>query len=139
MIVLWIFLADCKTIENESSDSKTVVGTYVHTYTADVIDPETGEVMGSRTVKDTIFIREADENFEVSNHKWMDNDYDNESWILPESEADRAMPTYIVEYDTAAKKLIPSDDKKRVPLYVAADRIYWGDEKALEYMRVSEQ
>lgn len=137
MILLCSVITGCKVIEKESAYNEAVTGTYVHTYTADVMDPKTGEVMGTRTVMDTIFVKKAGENFEVSNRKWMDNDYDNEGWVLPESKADQAMSTYIVEYDSSKKKLIPDPKhKKGVPLYVAADGLYWGEQKALEYTRI---
>jgi hypothetical protein len=94
--------------------------------------------MGARTVRDTIFINESGERYEVSNRKWVDNDYDSADWTLPESEADQAMPTYLAEYDPAKKKLTPAPlNKKCVPLYFADDKIYWGEEKALEYYRVA--
>lgn len=137
LMLLLTFIAGCKVIEKESAYSPDVTGTYVHTYTAEVIDPKTGEVMGTRTVVDSILIKKAGKKFEVSNRKWMDNDYDNESWIPPESKADQAMPTYLVEYDSSSKKLSPDPkEKKRVPLFVAEDGLYWGEQKALEYKRV---
>jgi len=99
----------------------------------------TGEVKGIRTVRDTIFIKKAGKKFEVSNRKWMDNDYDNIDWIQPESNADQAMPTYLVEFDTSEKKLIPDPkQKKGVPLYVTEEGLYWGEQKALEYKRIEE-
>lgn len=139
LILLCSITTGCKVIEKESAYNEVVTGTYVHTYTADVMDPETGEVMGTRTVVDTIFIKKSGEKFEVSNRKWMDNDYDNEGWILPESKADQAMSTYIVEYDSLQRKLVPDPKhKKSVPLYVSDDGLYWGEQKALEYRRIRE-
>ena len=127
-------------MENDTLSGEHVTGTYVHSYTADVMEIETGEVMGIRTVRDTIFIKKSGKKFEVSNRKWMDNDYDNVGWMLPDSKADQAMPTYLVEYDSLQRKLIPDPkEKKRVPLYVDGDRLYWGEAKALEYDRVDEE
>jgi hypothetical protein len=138
LILLCSITTGCKVIEKESAHNEVVAGTYVHTYTADVLDPETGEVMGTRTVVDTIFIKQAGKKFEVSNRKWMDNDYDNEGWVLPESKADQAMSTYMVEFDSTQRKLVPDPkDKKSVALYVAAEGLYWGEQKALEYRRVA--
>lgn len=140
--ILILFLSvgsGCKVIENDSLSGEDFIGTYVHSYTADVMEVETGEVMGTRTVRDTIFIKKAGKKFEVSNRKWMDNDYDNEGWKVPESKADQAMPTYLVEYDSVQRKLVPDPKEKgRVPFYVEGDRLYWGEAKALEYLRVDD-
>jgi hypothetical protein len=139
LVLLMSVSSGCKVIENDSLSGEHVAGTYVHTYKADVLEVETGEVMGTRTVRDTIFIKKAGEKFEVSNRKWMDNDYDNEGWILPESKADQAMPTYFVKYDSVKRKLMPDPgEKKRIPLYVDGDRLYWGEAKALEYLRIDD-
>lgn len=139
LILLFSVVAGCKIIEKESAYSEAVAGTYVHTYTADVLEVETGEVMGIRTVRDTIFIKKAGKKFEVSNRKWMDNDYDNVDWVQPESKADQAMPTYLAEYDSTTGKLVPDPkQEKSVPLYVTEDGLYWGEQKALEYERIEE-
>lgn len=139
-LLIWLGMMGCKTREKESTYSDIVSGTYVHTYTAEVIEPATGEVMGTRTVRDTLFISESGGKFEVSNRRWLFNDYDTAGWVTPESKADQAMPTYFVEYDRATKKLTPSPAEKKYPsLYVDGEKIYWGDEKALEYNRVDEE
>jgi len=139
-LLLLIILSDCKVVEKESFSDEDITGTYVYTYTADVMEVETGEVMGIRTVMDTIIIKKAGDQLEVSNRRWMDNDYDNVGWILPDSEADQAMPTYFVEHDTVHNKLVPDKkEKKGVPLYVADDKLYWGEAKALEYERVDDR
>ena len=132
-------LVGCRPTEKESTHSDNVTGAFLHTYSAEVIDPATGEVMGTRTVRDTIFIVDSGDKFEVSNRKWFDNDYDDEGWKAPQSEADKAMPTFLATYDTTQKKLVPTEkNKKHTTLYIGEDRIYWGDEKALEYERIAE-
>jgi hypothetical protein len=139
MILIFLFLIGCKSVEKEVASSEGVTGTYVHSYSAEVIDPTTGEVMGTRMVRDTIFIKESGDKFEVANRKWMDNDYDNDGWLIPESESDRGMPTYLAEFDTTRKRLHPVPKKDgRVDLYVDGDKIYWGEERALTFERVEE-
>lgn len=139
LILLLCLSAACKVTEKESASSQVVEGTYVHTYSAEVIDPATGEIMGTRTVRDSIFIKKAGEKFEVSNQKWLDDDFDNEGWVRPESKEDQPIPPYIAEYDSSTKILVPDPkERKPVPLYIAGDFLYWGEEKALEYRRVDE-
>jgi hypothetical protein len=128
----------CASGGEDSADSDYVAGAYVHAYTADVIDPETGEVMGTRTVRDTIFIKAVGDSYEIANRKWLMNDYDNEGWVTEMSDADKATPTYITKYDAAKKKLIPTQANKFPPFYLGDDKIYWGEEKALEYTKVDE-
>jgi len=37
------------------------------------------------------------------------------------------------------RKLIPDPkEKKRVPLYIDGNRLYWGEAKALEYLRIDD-
>jgi hypothetical protein len=138
IFVLFLTCFSCISCGTESTDSLGVEGAYTHTYTAEVIDPQTGEVVGSRTVRDTIFVKADGDVYEISNRKWLMNDYDNEGWVTEMPEADKPMPTYHSKYDAAKKKLIPADANKYPPLYVDDDRIYWGEEKALEYTKVDE-
>jgi hypothetical protein len=138
ILVLYLGCIACASGGGDSTDSMKVAGAYVHTYSAEVIDPETGELMGNRTVADTIFITPSGENYEVSNHKWLMNDYDNGGWVTEMPEADKPMPTYITRYDEVKKKLIPTPTKNFPPLYVEDDKIFWGEEKALEYTKVED-
>jgi hypothetical protein len=101
--IIVLCFVGCRATE-ENAHNADVAGTFVHTFSAEVIDPATGEVMGTRTVTDTIFIVDSGDKFEVSNRKWIDNDYDNEGWIAPQSAADEAMPTFLATYDTTQNK-----------------------------------
>lgn len=139
-LIFFLFLTyfSCISCGKESADSLGVEGAYTHTYTAEVIDPRTGEVVGSRTVRDTIFIKVGGDGYEISNRKWLMNDYDNKGWVTEMPEADKPMPPYQTKYDAAKKKLTPAAGNKYPPLYVDDEKIYWGEEKALEYTKVDE-
>ena len=139
ILIVCLSCIACASGGEDSADSEYVAGAYVHTYSADVIDPETGEVMGIRTVRDTIFRKAAGDTYEISNSKWLMNDYDNEGWVTEMSDADKPTPTYITKYDTAKQKLIPTPQTNKFPpLYLGDEKIYWGEEKALEYTKVDE-
>jgi hypothetical protein len=70
----------CSTKDQSSHESKALAGAYARETSFTVIKQETGEQVGKRTIRDTIFIASANEGFEISNEKWMLNDYDLEGW-----------------------------------------------------------
>lgn len=124
LIFLGLLLASCQT----GNDSKEfdIPGTYVREYSFKVIHPETGDEIGTRTIRDTIFIHTKDELlYEVSNSKWMLNDYDGEGWRSMEHAEDRPMPPYQARFD-------PIDSAIRSefnpPLYLdpSTSRLYQG-------------
>ena len=80
------------------------------TYSVDVIDAETGEVMGTRTVRDTIFIRREGDGFEVSNRKWLQNDYDGKGWVDSMQGEIEPMKTYKAEYNLKTGLLRPLEE-----------------------------
>src|SRR5687767_14840599 len=79
LVSLSIFACTSKEVRYPRLDE--VPGAYTNTYSVDVIDAEVGDVMGTRTVRDTIFIRREGNEFEVSNRKWLQNDYDGKGWV----------------------------------------------------------
>ena len=134
-LLVGLYISACQSGGTQSAESEMLTGIYVHTYTADVIDPETGETMGIRTVADSIFIKVSGDKYEVSNHKWMLNDYENDGWTTRVPDADKPMTTYVAEFDETSKVLKALADNKP-PLFVDDDKIYWGEAKALEYTKV---
>ena len=93
IVVVGIVVFACGSKEHSRPNDE-ISGTYVREYSFKVVNPETGAEIGMRTVRDTIFITPVDERFEVSNHKWAKNDYDNEGWRNMEHADDRPIPTY---------------------------------------------
>ena len=60
-VVVSLSIFGCTSKERGDPRSEEVSGTYTNAYSAEVIDAETGDVIGTRIVRDTIFIkREGD-------------------------------------------------------------------------------
>ena len=135
MVSLSIFACTSKETQYPRSDE--VPGIYTNAYSVDVIDGETGDVMGTRTVSDTIFIRREGEGFEVSNRKWLQNDYDGNGWVDTMQGEIEPMKPYKAEYNLKTGLLSPLEENSRPPLFLEDEKIYWGDVKALEYSKVS--
>ncbi len=51
----------------DSTSTDEICGAYVREYSFNVVNQETGDVAGMRTIRDTIFIRPIDNGYEVSN------------------------------------------------------------------------
>jgi hypothetical protein len=135
LVSLSIFACTSKETRYPRSDE--VPGTYTNAYSVDVIDGETGDVMGTRMVRDTIFIRREGDGFEVSNRKWLQNDYDGNGWVDSMQGEIEPMKTYKAEYNLKTGLLRPLEENSRPPLFLDDEIIYWGEVRALEYSKVS--
>lgn len=137
VILFCIGTMSCRT-EDKSSKEEQLPGVYLNTYSADVINPQTGVVIGSRTVKDSIFILESDGKYEISNRKWMYNDYDSNGWVTSMPGENESMQTYIAGYNDETGWLEPVEDSKKPPLFFEGNRLFRGELKALEYIKVED-
>ena len=114
-------------------------GTYVNVYSADVADPAEGEVIGNRTVRDSIFIKREGDYFQVSNRKWLLNDYDGKGWVDSLQGEREPMETYDAAYDLKTGLLSPLIENSAAPLFLEDEKIYWGELRALEYIKVQDE
>lgn len=89
----------------ESSKGHDVAGAYAREHTFRLTNPESGADVGMRTIRDTIFIRQVDDDFEVSNNKWMLNDYDKVGWQNMEHADDRPLPSYRAQFEANENSL----------------------------------
>ena len=89
---------------SESADE--ISGAYVREYSFKVVNPETGAEIGMRTIRDTIFVRPLDEKYQISNHKWGKNDYDNDGWTNMEHSDDRPIPSMTASFNQDTQTLI---------------------------------
>jgi hypothetical protein len=135
LVSLSIFACTSKETGYPRSDE--VPGTYTNTYSVNVIDAETGDVIGTREVRDTIFIRREGDGYEVSNRKWLQNDYDRNGWVDSMQGEIEPMKTYKAEYNLKTGLLRPVEENSRPPLFLEDEKIYWGEVRALEYLKVS--
>jgi hypothetical protein len=130
-------IVSCSTKENNES-SNLDTGVYAREYSFEVTNPETGQKIGMRQVRDSIFIQPSGDGFEVSNRKWRMNDYDNEGWVSMAHADDRPLPTFLASYDAHTKSLNPksANVSQTIILDSKNEKLYKGkpDEKA--YVKV---
>lgn len=107
LIVLLALAFGCGSNANKEIDS--VSGVYVREQTVNITDIETGKGIGLRTIRDTIFIKPLKGEFEVINHKWAMNDYDNEGWRNMQHSEDRPRPKYRAKYNDESRTLFGED------------------------------
>ena len=136
-VLMILSVIACTPKESEYPKPDEVPGAYVNEYSADVADPDEGEVIGNRTVRDTIFIRREGDYFRVSNRKWLQNDYDGKGWVDSMQGEREPMETYDAAYDLKTGILNPLIENTAAPLFIEDEKIYWGKLKALEYLKVS--
>jgi len=97
-VIELIVFGSC-TSNNDKNQDAGPSGVYVREYAFKVKNPETDRVIGMRTVRDTIFIKPIEGKYEISNHKWMMNDYDQDSWKSMEHADDRPSAIYLADFD----------------------------------------
>jgi hypothetical protein len=136
-LLMTLSIIACTPKETEYPTPGEVPGTYVNEYSADVLDPDEGEVIGNRTVRDSIFIKPEGDYFRVSNRKWLLNDYDGKGWVDSLQGERKPMETYDAAYDLKTGLLSPLIENSAAPLFLEDKKIYWGELKALEYSKVS--
>jgi hypothetical protein len=126
-------MVSCTTKKDQSSNEPS--GTYTREFAFEVVHPETGIKIGTRTIRDTIFIKGTHETYEVSNRKWMRNDYDAEGWRNMKHTEDRPMQTFIATLDVTNRVLYAES----IPLiYLDMERgmIFKGNAHQAAYQKV---
>lgn len=93
----------CGNAERANHDS--IAGTYVREYSSEVITQLTGEKVGVRTVRDTLYISAAGKQYKVENAMWRMNDYDNDGWQNMEEAKFGPFPPFIAIYDETSRTL----------------------------------
>ena len=89
-----------------------------------------------RTIRDTIFIRSADVKYEVSNHKWGNNDYDMEGWKNMKHSEDRPLPVHEATFDPADNTLNSGSAAPPMYLDLKEGRLYKSEKRVAPYYKV---
>lgn len=134
VVAVGLAIGSCSRGRNTDSSDE-ISGTYFREYSFKVVNPENGAEIGMRTVRDTIFIKHSETDYEVSNKKWRLNDYDIEGWKSMEHSADRPFSAYRAEFDKTDHSV---NAELTVPLYldVEGDRLYRGKKRTDPYYKV---
>lgn len=95
----------CGNAERTSSGDDSIAGTYVREYSREILNQLSGNKMGMRTVRDTIYITSVGEDYRVRNAKWSMNDYDNDGWQNMEHGESGPLASFTAKYDESSRTL----------------------------------
>jgi hypothetical protein len=133
-LALW---SSC-TQEQPSGTTDALAGSYAREFTYPVNHPETGRLLGTSTIRDTIVIRSQGSGYEVSQTKWRLNDYDPEGWQNQQHAQDRPLPAYQASFRAADNQIYPVREGNGPLLYVdvAKGTLYRNKDRDKAYQRV---
>lgn len=124
IVIVGCGLASCNSKEQKAEHSDNISGVYVREYSFKVLNTETGKEIGMRTVRDSIFIKPFEDKFEISNHKWANNDYDLARWRDMEHSDDRPKSTYLSTYD-AKEKVLKTENQPALHIDFENHIVFW--------------
>jgi len=131
-----LLIASCNS--NEKIAKIDASGIYVREYAIEVTHLETGNKVGMRRVRDSIFVQESDNGYTVSNRKWRLNDYDQEGWVNMEHSEDRPLPSFVAIYDEHTQALQSQNDLITQSIFLDGngEKLFRGKSKEFAYSKV---
>jgi hypothetical protein len=93
---------------SKKKNNKDVEGTYVHEYSYTATVDDTGAEIGKRTVRDTVLIVDRGDQLEISNHKWVKNEYNSEEWKTMIDSDDRPFEAFFADFNGDALSIGPA-------------------------------
>lgn len=99
----WLFVS-CSSSESKSKE-ETIAGVYVREYSREILNQLSGNRVGMRTIRDTLYVRETDTGYRIVNAKWRMNDYDQDGWQNMEHAEGGPWPSFEAIYDAESKSL----------------------------------
>jgi hypothetical protein len=128
------FFYACGNAANNEKDL--IAGVYVREYSNEILNQLSGNKVGMRTVRDTLYITSSGDEYEVENSKWSINDYDNDGWKDMEHSESGPLPSFNASYDQTSRTLIPRQNS--VPaLVIASDgKLSVGNKSEVAFVKV---
>ena len=124
----------CGNTGGKNEDS--VAGTYVREYSNEILNQLSGDKVGVRTVRDTLYITSAGDGYSIENTKWSMNDYDNDGWQNMKHGESGPLPSFKASYDNSTRSLI-SDVSSVPPIVVGNDgKLSIGSKSEIAYVKV---
>ena len=123
---------------SESANEKdSIAGTYVREYSREILNQLSGNKVGMRTVRDTLYISSAGDGYKVANSKWSMNDYDNDGWQNMKHGESGPLPTFNASYDRGSRTL-SSEGNAAPPLVLAEDgKLSVGKKSEIAYVKIN--
>ncbi len=133
-----VLLISCSSGENQTQPVNDASGVYVREYAVEISNLNTGEKVGMRQIRDSIFVKLGNDGYEVSNRKWRMNDYDQEGWVSMAHSENRPMPTFTASFDEALSQLNPQNSLSGEPLFIDKDagKMFRNSARNVEYRKV---
>ena len=129
-------MVSCGTNGDKVGSTSDASGVYVREYTIEISNPETGNKIGMRRVRDSIFVERGENGYQVLNRKWRLNDYDQEGWVSMAHAEDRPLPTFLASYDQQLGALRSEDPAGMQPIFIEKDRLFKDGGKEIAYEKV---
>src|SRR5688572_2441134 len=127
-----LLIVSCNSGERSRLGENNASGVYVREYAIEISNPNTGEKLGMRQIRDSIFLKQREEGYEVSNRKWRMNDYDQEGWVSMAHADDRPMPTFLASYDETSHSLNPKGGNVSQALFIENGKLLRNSSKDIE-------
>ena len=125
----------CGNVENASEDA--VAGVYVREYSKEILNQLSGDKVGMRTVRDTLYIAPAGKDYKVENSKWRMNDYDDEGWQDMKHGESGPLPTYTATFDESTKSLKPGSSGLVPSLFIKeGGKLSVGEKSEVAYSKI---
>lgn len=126
----------CETAETSTDDS--IAGIYVREYSREILNQLSGNKVGVRTVRDTLYISPSGNGYKIVNARWRMNDYDNDGWQNMEHAEGGPWPSFDATYDSNSKSLNAETTGGAPSLLVDDRRISVGGKSDVVYSKVDE-
>jgi hypothetical protein len=119
------------------SESDLIAGTYVREYSREILNQLSGNKLGMRTVRDTLYIIAIDGGYKVNNAKWSMNEYDNEGWQNMEHGESGPLPSFNATYDEQSRTLNPKGNEAPALTITEDGKISIGKKSEIAYVRAN--
>lgn len=134
----WIYIGccicyGCGNAENSTDDS--IAGTYVREHSREILNQLSGNKVGMRTVRDTIYVSSSGDGYRIVNARWRMNDYDNDGWQNMEHGEGGPWPPFEATYDVKSKSLNPRTTAGVPSLSVEENTISVGGKSDIVYSK----
>jgi hypothetical protein len=95
----------CGNKEGAATNDDSIAGTYVREYSREILNQLSGNKVGMRTVRDTLYVTSSGNDYKVENEKWSMNDYDNNGWQNMEHGEGGPIPSFNAKFDESSRTL----------------------------------
>jgi hypothetical protein len=121
---------------DSANEKDSIAGTYVREYSKEILNQLSGNKVGMRTVRDTLYITSAGNEYKVANSKWSMNDYDNDGWQNMKHGESGPLPTFNASYNKDSRTL-NSQGGAGPSLVIAEDgKLSVGNKSEIAYVKV---